>query len=85
MFYGEFLLFEAVQPRNLAAGTKKSEPRKRNSRLRNYFFEPRNFFFEPRFFRRRLGIPFSRYLELFHRQVPDVNMSAQAPPGLRAR
>ena len=27
---------------------------------------------------------FSRYLELSHRQIPDVNMSAQAPPGLRA-
>ena len=50
MFYGGFLLFEAVRPRNLAAGTEKSEPRKRNSRLRNYFFEPRNFFSKPRFF-----------------------------------
>ena len=50
MFYGRFLLFEAVRPRNLAAGTKKSEPRKRNSRLRNYFFEPRNFFFGARIF-----------------------------------
>ena len=38
----------------------------------------------PVFLRRRLGSPFSRYLELFHRQIPDVNMSAQAPPGLRA-
>ena len=43
MFYGGFLLFEAVRPRNLAAGTEKSEPRKRNSRPRNSFFEPRIF------------------------------------------
>ena len=50
MFYGGFLLFEAVRPRNLAAGTEKSEPRKRNSRLRNFFFEPRNFFSRLRFF-----------------------------------
>ena len=84
MFYGGFLLFEAVRPRNLAAGTEKSEPRKRNSRLRKKNSKPRNFFPGPVFFRRRLGIPFFRYLELFHRQIPDVNMSAQAPPGLRA-
>ena len=50
MFYGEFLLFEAVRPRNLAAGTKKSEPRKRNSRLGKKNSKPRNFFSEPRFF-----------------------------------
>ena len=31
-----------------------------------------------------LNASFSRYLELSHRQIPDVNMSAQAPPGLRA-
>ena len=43
VFYGGFLLFEAVRPRNLAAGTKKSGPRKRNSRPRNFFSEPRNF------------------------------------------
>ena len=43
MFYGGFLLFEAVRPRNLAAGTEKSEPRKRNSRPRNFFPKPRNF------------------------------------------
>ena len=43
MFYGGFLLFEAVRPRNLAAGTEKSGPRKRNSRPRNSFFEPRFF------------------------------------------
>ena len=43
MGYGGFLLFEAVRPRNLAAGTEKSEPRKRNSRPRNSFFEPRFF------------------------------------------
>ena len=58
MFYGGFLLFEAFRPRNLAAGTKKSEPRKRNSRLRNYFFEPRNFFSEPRFFQTAAWKPF---------------------------
>ena len=43
VFYGGFLLFEAVRPRNLAAGTEKSEPRKRNSRPRNFFPKPRNF------------------------------------------
>ena len=43
VFYGGFLLFEAVRPRNLAAGTEKSGPRKRNSRPRNSFFEPRIF------------------------------------------
>ena len=43
MFYEGCLLFEAVRPRNLAAGTEKSEPRKRNSRPRNSFFEPRFF------------------------------------------
>ena len=43
VFYGGFLLFEAVRPRNLAAGTEKSEPRKRNSRPRNFFSKPRNF------------------------------------------
>ncbi len=106
VFYGGFLLFEAVRPRNLAAGTEKSGPRKRNSRPRNFFSKPRNSFSRPRFFqtaawkpffplfgtfsptnprfRRRLGSPFSRYLELFHRQIPDVNMSAQVPPGLCA-
>ena len=50
MFYGGFLLFEAVRPRNLAAWTKKSEPRKRNSRPRKKNSKPRNFFSEPRFF-----------------------------------
>ena len=77
VFYGGFLLFEAVRPRNLAAGTEKSGPRKRNSR-------PGIFFPSPEFFSRRFRSPFSRYLELFHRQFPDVNMSAQVPPGLRA-
>ena len=43
VFYGRFLLFEAVRPLNLAAGTEKSEPRKRNSRPRKIFFKPRNF------------------------------------------
>ena len=50
MFYGGFLLFEAVRPRNLAAGTKKSGPRKRNSRPRKKNSKPRNFFSRPRFF-----------------------------------
>ena len=50
MFYGGFLLFEAVRPRNFAAGTEKSEPRKRNSRLRNFFSEPRIFFSPAPFF-----------------------------------
>ena len=84
MFYGGFLLFEAVRTRNLAAGTEKSEPRKRNSRPRKKNSKPRNFFPGPVFFRRRLGSSFSRYLELFHRQIPGVNMSVQVPPGLRA-
>ena len=43
VFYGRFLLFEAVRPLNLAAGTEKSEPRKRNSRPRKFFSKPRNF------------------------------------------
>ena len=77
VFYGGFLLFEAVRPRNLAAGTEKSGPRKRNSR-------PGIFFPSPEFFSRRFRSPFSRYLELFHRQIPDVNMLAQASPGLHA-
>ena len=84
VFYGGFLLFEAVRPRNLAAGTEKSEPRKRNSRPRKKIPSPEFFPPAPFFFRRRPRSPFSRYLELFHRQIPDVNMSAQAPPGLRA-
>ena len=50
VFYGGFLLFEAVRPRNLAAGTEKSEPRKRNSRPRKKNSKPRNFFSRPRFF-----------------------------------
>ena len=50
VFYGGFLLFEAVRPRNLAAGTEKSEPRKRNSRPRNFFSKPRFFFPTPFFF-----------------------------------
>ena len=45
---------------------------------------PEKFFSSPEIFSRRFRGPFSRYLELFHRQIPDVNMSAQAPPGLRA-
>ena len=51
MFYGRFLLFGAVRPRNLAAGTRKSGPRKRNSR-------PRNFFSRPRFFQTAARKPF---------------------------
>ena len=43
MFYGGFLLFETVRPRNLAAGTEKSGPRKRNSRPRKFVSKPRNF------------------------------------------
>ena len=43
VFYGGFLLSEAVRPRNLAAGTKKSGPRKRKSRPRKFFSKPRNF------------------------------------------
>ena len=58
MFYGGFLLFEAVRPRNLAAGTEKSEPRKRNSRPRKKNSEPRNFFSEPRFFQTAAWKPF---------------------------
>ena len=43
VFYGGFLFFEAVRPRNLAAGTEKSGPRKKNSRPRKLFFGVRIF------------------------------------------
>ena len=77
MFYGGFLLFEAVRPRNLAAGTENPSPEKEIP-------GPEIFFPSPEIFSRRFRSPFSRYLELFHRQIPDVNMSVQAPSGLRA-
>ena len=82
VFYGGFLLFEAVRPRNLAAGTKKSEPRKRNSRLRNYFFEPRNFFFEPRFSQTTAWKPFFPLFGTFSPTNPRCQYVGTSPARL---
>ena len=77
MFYGRFLLFGLSGPEILPPGRKNPSPEKEIP-------GPEILFSSPVFFRRRFRSPFFRYLELFHRQIPDVNMSAQAPPGLRA-
>ena len=82
MFYGGFLLFEAVRPRNLAAWTKKSEPRKRNSRLRNYFFEPRNFFSRPRFFQTAAWNPFFPLFGTFSPTNPRCQYVGTSPARL---
>lgn len=74
---GDFYFLRQSVPEILQPGRKNPGPGKEIP-------GPENFFSGLGFFRRRLGSPFSRYLELFHRQFPDVNMSAQAPPGLRA-
>ena len=57
-FHGGFSLFEAVCPRNLAAGTERSGPRKRNFRPRNFFSKPRIFFPQPCFFQTAAWKPF---------------------------
>ena len=84
VFYGGFLLFEASGPEILPPGRKNPSPEKEIPGPEKKIPSPEIFFPGPVFFRRRLGSTFSRYLELFHRQIPGVNMSAQAPPGLRA-
>ena len=75
MFYGGFLLFEAVRPRNLAAGTEKSEPRKRNSR-------PRNSFFEPRFFQTAIQKPFFPLFGTFSPTNPRCQYVGTSPARL---
>ena len=75
MFYGGFLLFEAVRPRNLAAGTEKSEPRKRNSR-------PRNSFFEPRFFQTAAWKPFFPLFGTFSPTNPRCQYVGTSPARL---
>ena len=75
VFYGGFLLFEAVRPRNLAAGTEKSEPRKRNSR-------PRNSFFEPRFFQTAAWKPFFPLFGTFSPTNPRCQYVGTSPARL---
>ena len=75
VFYGGFLLFEAVRPRNLAAGTEKSEPRKRNSR-------PRNSFFEPRFFQTAIQKPFFPLFGTFSPTNPRCQYVGTSPARL---
>ena len=75
MFYGRFLLFGAVRPRNLAAGTEKSEPRKRNSR-------PRNSFFEPRFFQTAIQKPFFPLFGTFSPTNPRCQYVGTSPARL---
>ena len=75
-FMGDFYFLRQSVPEILQPGRKNPSPEKEIP-------GPEILFSSPVFFRRRLGIPFFRYLELFHRQIPDVNMSAQTPPGLR--
>ncbi len=81
---GDFYFLRQSGPEILPPGRKNSGPEKEIPGPENFFPSPEIFFPGPVFLRRRLGSTFSRYLELFHRQIPDVNMSAQAPPGLRA-
>ena len=84
VFYGGFLLFEAAGSEILQPGRENPSPEKEIPGPEFFFPSPEIFFSGPVFLRRRLGSTFSRYLEHFHRQIPDVNMSAQVPPGLRA-
>ena len=74
---GDFYFLRPSVPEILPPGRKNPSPEKEIP-------GPGIFFPSPEIFSRRFRSPFSRYLELFHRQIPDVNMSAQAPPGLRA-
>ena len=76
-FMGDFYFLRQSGPKILPPGRKNPNPGKEIP-------GPEIFFPSPEIFSRRFRSPFSRYLELFHRQIPDVNMSAQAPPGLRA-
>ena len=81
---GDFCFLRQSGPEILPPRRKNPSPEKEIPGPGIFFPSPEIFFPGPVFFRRRLESPFSRYLELFHRQIPDVNMSAQAPPGLRA-
>ena len=66
------------------SGPEILPPERKNPSPEKEIPGPGIFFPSPEIFSRRFRSPFSRYLELFHRQIPDVNMSAQAPPGLLA-
>ena len=77
MFYGDFYFLRQSGSEIMPPGRINPSPEKENP-------GPGIFFSGPEFSSRRFRSPFFRYLELFHRQIPDVNMSAQAPPGLRA-
>ena len=83
-FMGDFYFLRQSGPEILPPGRKNPGPEKEIPGSENKIPSPEIFFPGPVFFRRRLGSTFSRYLELFHRQIPGVNMSAQVPPGLRA-
>ena len=82
VFYGGFLLFEAVRSRNLAAGTEKSGPRKRNSRPRNSFFEPRIFFPGPVFFQTAAWKPFFPLFGTFSPTNPRCQYVGTSPARL---
>ena len=81
---GDFCFLRQSGPEILQPGRENPSPEKEIPGPEKKIPSPEIFFPGPVFLRRRLGIPFFRYLELFHRQIPDVNMSAQAPSGLRA-
>ena len=81
---GNFCFLRQSGPEILQPERKNPSPEKEIPGPEKKIPSPEIFFPGPVFFRRRLGSTFSRYLELFHRQIPDVNMSAQAPSGLRA-
>ena len=70
-----FLLFEAVRLRNHAAGTNKSEPRKRKSR-------PRNFFFRPRIFQPAIQKPFFPLFGTFSPTNPRCQYVGTSPARL---
>ena len=76
MFYGDFYFLRQSGSEIMPPGRINPSPEKENP-------GPGIFFSGPEFSSRRFRSPFFRYLELFHRQIPDVNMSAQVPPGLR--
>ena len=82
-FMGDFYFLRQSCPEILPPGRKNPSPEKEIPGSEIFFSSPEILFPGPAFFRRRPQNPFSRYLELLHRQIPDVNMSAQAPPGLR--
>ena len=75
-FMGDFYFLRQSGPEILPPGRKNPSPEKEIPGPEKFFSSPEIFFPGPVFFRRRLESPFSRYLELFHRQIPDINMSA---------